>query len=92
MEKDGREYLPMGPVRSAEERNRVDADASKTYGYAQVNPDHPFDISGPWHNGYKFRLTVDDLEPKPTPFTADGRFAGLVAARLVMLSDSSRPV
>jgi hypothetical protein len=73
MEKDGIEYLPFGPVRSAEERNRVNADAASKYSYAQVNPDHPFDISGPWHNGHKFRLTVDDLEPKPTPFSEAGR-------------------
>jgi len=73
MVKDGLEYLPFGPVRTAEERNRVDASANKNYGYGQLNPDHPFDISGPWHNGYKFRLTVDDLEPKPTPYTAEGR-------------------
>jgi hypothetical protein len=38
-----------------------------------VNAEHPFDISGPWRNNYKFRLTVDDLEPKPTPFTDEGR-------------------
>lgn len=73
MEKDGTEYLPMGPVRSADERNRVDAKPGSRYGYAKVNPDHPLDISGPWHNGYKFRLTVDDLEPKPTPFSAEGK-------------------
>lgn len=74
MEKaDGSEHLPMGPVRTRSERNRVDASADKEYGYAQVNADHPFDISGSWHNGYKFQLTVDDLEPKPTPFTAEGK-------------------
>lgn len=74
MEKaDGSEHLPSGPVRSRSERNRVNASADVEYGYAQVNADHPFDISGPWHNGYKFQLTVDDLEPKPTPFTAEGK-------------------
>ena len=74
MEKaDGTEHLPMGPVRTRSERNRVNASADKDYGYAQVNPEHPFDISGPWHNGYKFQLTVDDLEPKPTPFTVEGK-------------------
>ncbi len=74
MEKsDGSEFFPMGPVRSPSERNRINANADYEYGYAQVNPDHPFDISGPWHNGYKFRLTVDDLEPKPTPFSTAGR-------------------
>jgi hypothetical protein len=74
MEKsDGSEHLPMGPVRTRVERDRVTASADKDYGYAQVNPDHPFDISGPWHNGYKFQLTVDDLEPKPTPFSEEGK-------------------
>jgi hypothetical protein len=43
------------------------------FAYGQLNPDHPFDISGPWRNSYKFHVTVDDLEPKPTPFTAEGR-------------------
>jgi len=43
------------------------------YGYGQLNPDHPFDISGAWNNGYKFHVTVDDLEPKPTPFTPQAR-------------------
>jgi hypothetical protein len=74
MEKsDGSEHLPMGPVRSRAERDRVVASADEDYAYAQVNPDHPFDISGPWHNGYKFQLTVDDLEPKPTPFSEEGK-------------------
>ncbi len=70
---DGSEHLPTGPVRTRVERDRVLANAEKNYSYAQVNPDHPFDISGPWHNGYKFQLTVDDLEPKPTPFTEQGK-------------------
>jgi Family of unknown function (DUF6152) len=43
------------------------------FAYGQLNKSAPFDISGPWRNSYKFRLTVDDLEPKPTPFTAKGR-------------------
>jgi hypothetical protein len=74
MEKsDGSEHLPTGPVRTKIESDRVIASAGKNYGYAQVNPDHPFDISGPWHNGYKFQLTVDDLEPRPTPFSAAGK-------------------
>ena len=73
VEKDGRVYLPQGPVKSREERNRIKATASASYTYAKVNENHPIDISGAWHNGYKFRLTVDDLEPKPTPFTSEGR-------------------
>jgi hypothetical protein len=70
---DGSEYLPTGPVRTRVERDRVIASPDNVYSYAQVNPEHPFDISGPWHNGYKFQLTVNDLEPKPTPFSAEGK-------------------
>jgi len=43
------------------------------YGYGQLNPAHPFDISGAWNNGFKFRVTADDLEPKPYPFTDEAR-------------------
>jgi hypothetical protein len=70
---DGTEVYPGGAVRSAAERNRVTASPDKKYSYAQVNQDHPFDISGPWSNFHKFQLTVDDLEPKPTPFSAEGK-------------------
>jgi hypothetical protein len=34
---------------------------------------YPRDISGTWDNSFKFKPTVDDLEPKPTPYTAEGR-------------------
>lgn len=53
--------------------HQVHADPARDYGRGQVNPDHPIDISGAWRNSYKFRVTVDDLEPKPTPFTEEGR-------------------
>lgn len=43
------------------------------YGYGQLNPEHPFDISGAWNNGFRFRVTADDLEPKPYPFTPEAR-------------------
>ena len=62
-----------GRSKAPNDRNKVTASADKEYSYAQVNADHPFDISGPWRNNYKFKLTVDDLEPKPTPFTAEGK-------------------
>ncbi len=55
------------------DRNAVNASPDINYARAQINPDHPFDISGPWRNSYKFRTTVDDLEPKPTPYTEEGR-------------------
>jgi len=53
--------------------NQIHATPGKNYGYGPVRNDYPVDITGPWRNRYKFRLTVDDLEPKPTPFTAEGR-------------------
>jgi hypothetical protein len=70
---DGSKLYPNGSLNAPNDRNKVTASPDKNYGYAQVNPQHPFDISGPWRNNYKFRLTVDDLEPKPTPFTAEGK-------------------
>lgn len=70
---DGTELLPSGPTRDRGDRDRVTADADKYYGYSKVNDDHPYDISGRWRNNYKFQLTVDDLEPKPTPFSDAGR-------------------
>lgn len=53
--------------------NQVHATPGKQYGYGVVRNDYPVDITGPWRNRYKWRLTVDDLEPKPTPFTEEGR-------------------
>jgi len=70
---DGTELLPGGANRDASDASKEKTVSGKSYTYAQVNPDHPFDISGPWNNAYKFRLTVDDLEPKPTPFTPEGQ-------------------
>ncbi len=55
------------------DRNVVTADPNKNYGYGKQNGAAPFDISGAWRQGYKFRVTVDDLEPKPTPFTEEGK-------------------
>lgn len=62
------------PPQNLARRNpgEIYASTDKNYSYAQVNKDAPFDISGPWRNSYKFRVTVDDLEPKPTPFTEEG--------------------
>ena len=68
---DGTELVPGGATRDANRVNRIAEDHE--YTYALVNPDHPFDISGPWSNFHKFRLTVDDLEPKPTPFSPEGK-------------------
>jgi hypothetical protein len=34
---------------------------------------YPQDITGTWDNSFKFKPTVNDLEPKPTPYTAEGK-------------------
>jgi hypothetical protein len=40
----------------------------------RANPEaYPVDITGVWNNSFGFRVTVDDLEPKPYPFTEEGR-------------------
>lgn len=46
---------------------------------------YPLDITGTWNNSFGFRVTVDDLEPKPTPFTDEGR--ALYEANQAPLSD-----
>lgn len=68
---NGDTFPPQNVAR--QDPSKVNATPGKNYGYAKLNPDAPFDISGPWRNTYKFRVTVDDLEPKPTPFTEAGR-------------------
>lgn len=68
---DGSSYPPSDFTRR--DPSKINAVAGKDYGYAKVNTDAPFDISGAWRNSYKFRVTVDDLEPKPTPFTPEGK-------------------
>jgi hypothetical protein len=70
---DGTELYPSGPTRNRGDRDRVTVSAGIDYGYAKVNKEYRYDISGPWRNNYKFQLTVDDLEPKPTPFSDEGR-------------------
>ncbi|HWK54377.1 MAG TPA: DUF6152 family protein [Hyphomicrobiales bacterium] len=57
----------------AYDRNAVYASAGTDYGYGQANVSAPFDITGPWRKSYKFKVTVDDLEPKPTPYTTEGQ-------------------
>lgn len=71
----GTEGNQTAAARIAAERNTVIADPNVDYGYGQQNAAAPFDISGAWRQGYKFRVTVDDLEPKPTPYTPEGAAA-----------------
>lgn len=58
--------------------NTIDADPNAHYGYGIVNQNNPIDITGAWRNNYHWHVTVNDLAPKPTPFTAKGKqlFAG----------------
>lgn len=53
--------------------NQVHATPGKSYGYGPIRSNYPVDITGRWRNRFKWRVTVDDLEPKPMPFTAEGR-------------------
>jgi uncharacterized protein DUF6152 len=57
----------------AANRDTILASTDRNYGYAAHSREYPIDITGPWRNDYKWRVTVDDLEPKPTPFTAEGK-------------------
>jgi hypothetical protein len=68
---NGESYPAKDRVRR--DPNVVNATPGKNYGYAKVNEDAPFDISGPWRNRFRFQQTVDDLEPKPMPLTEEGR-------------------
>jgi Family of unknown function (DUF6152) len=55
------------------DRNKIDANPDTYYGYGGEPNDYPVDITGAWRNDYKWHVTVDDLDPKPTPFTAEAR-------------------
>ncbi len=68
---DGRSVPPKDQPRV--DRNVVAASADKNYGYAGPSGKNPVDFTGLWRNNYQWHVTVDDLEPKPTPFTAEGR-------------------
>jgi len=57
----------------ANDRDTITADPSYDYSFGEPDKSHPIDITGTWRQGYKFRVTVDDLEPKPTPFTEAGK-------------------
>ena len=69
---DGRVVPPRG-AGITPGRDTITASADKDYTYGERNRAYPIDITGIWRNDYKWRVTVDDLEPKPTPFTAEGR-------------------
>jgi len=57
---------------NAPDPNQVHATRT-SYGSGKSHKEYPVDITGPWRNNYHWHVTVDDLEPKPTPFTPEGR-------------------
>ena len=72
MTSDGRR-LPQRTGAGAPNRNEIHASVDKQYGRASGKSAYPVDITGSWRNDYRWTVTVDDLAPKPVPFTADGR-------------------
>lgn len=72
---DGTELLVYAARERAQEPEDLAAAGRQPeeFGYGSVSNDYPVDITGAWRNSYKFRVTVDDLEPKPTPFTPEAR-------------------
>jgi hypothetical protein len=70
---DGTQLLTGRGDANAPDPNQVHATAGKSYGYGNARTTYPVDITGRWRNKFKWHVTVDDLEPKPTPFTAEGR-------------------
>jgi hypothetical protein len=70
---DGTRLITGRGDSNAPDPNEVRATAGKSYGYGSSRTAYPVDITGRWRNNYRWRVTVDDLEPKPAPFTARGR-------------------
>src|SRR5262249_46942049 len=67
---DGKVLAQRG-ARVAQTRAPIKYETSKPF-RARTEA-YPVDITGTWNNSFNFHLTVDDLEPKPTPFTEEGR-------------------
>ena len=61
----------LGRCVSPGSTTQVTADPNIDY-TVTVN-DYKVDISGFWSNRYKFRVTVDDFQPKPMPHTAESK-------------------
>lgn len=72
---DGRSFgrVAGSAINAGTQEDTVIANAQGGYGFGEVSSKYPADITGYWNNGYKFRVTVDDLEPKPVSFTPQGR-------------------
>jgi hypothetical protein len=55
------------------ERSITQTSADPTVDYTVRANDYAVNLTGYWDNRYRFRVTVDDLEPKPMPLTAEAR-------------------
>lgn len=71
---DGRDLLAYARQRTQQQDPaEITGRDPAEFAYGVPHNNYPIDITGVWRNSYKFHVTVDDLEPKPTPFTAEGR-------------------
>jgi Family of unknown function (DUF6152) len=70
---DGRVLAVLDDAQPSYDPDQINADTGKSYGYSDRGNRYPIDITGGWRNRYMWHRTVDDLDPKPTPFTAEGR-------------------
>ena len=77
-------FMEMAILDNGQEISLQDGGASSAYGINQINANSDnfygvvpanfnYDITGAWTNRYKFRITAGDLEPKPIPFTEEGK-------------------
>src|SRR5690606_29567198 len=66
-------YCEARAAGASRDRNRINADPNQNYDYGGPNDSHPGDITTACDKGYQYRVTDDDTEPKPKPFTEAGR-------------------
>jgi hypothetical protein len=67
----------LGRCVNALTTSEVTANPDRVHTYTAA--EFPVDITGFWDNRFQFRTTVDDLEPKPMPMTAEA--AAIYAGR-----------
>jgi len=74
-------YLPNGRElgRCVVSDTVTETTADPNVDYTYKHNDYEVDISGFWDNRYRFRVTVDDFEPKPMPMKPET--AAIYAAR-----------
>jgi hypothetical protein len=68
MLEDGQRFVARGGGQVARRE-----EFATSYPFEANTENYPVDVTGTWNNSFGFRVTVDDLEPKPYPFTDEGR-------------------